>query len=83
MCSTRSPGQQRLLLFDEGVGGGVGQVLDGLAAQDCQLASAGVLRAELAIGFRQVVADQVEQQRFDFGVCSSSISRPSSRSISA
>jgi hypothetical protein len=24
--------------------------------------------AELAVGFRQVVADQVEQQRFDFGV---------------
>ncbi|MNZ33415.1 hypothetical protein D3C78_507610 [compost metagenome] len=61
-------GQQGLLLLDEGAGGSVGQVLDSLAAQDRQLAPPGVAWAELTVGFRQVIADQVEQQRFDFGV---------------
>lgn len=61
-------GQQGLLLLDEGAGGSVGQVLDGLAAQDRQLAPPGIARAELTVGFRQVIADQIEQQCFDFGV---------------
>lgn len=43
-------------------------MLDGLAAQDRQFAPSRILRAKLPIGFRQVIADQSEQQRFDFGV---------------
>lgn len=62
------PGEQGLLLVDEGTGGGIGQVLDGLAAEDRQLAPAGVPGAELAIGVGQVVADQAEQQRLDLAV---------------
>ena len=62
------PGQQCLLLLDERVGGGVGQVLDSFATQNRQLAPTGIARAELAVGFWQVFADQVKQQRFDFGV---------------
>lgn len=62
------PGQQRLLLLDKSLGGSVGQVLDGLATQDGQLAPARIAGAQLAIGFRQIVADQVEQQGFDFAV---------------
>ena len=36
------PGQQGVLLLDEGVGGSVGQVLDGLATQNGQLTPARV-----------------------------------------
>ena len=60
--------QQRRLLLDEGVCGGVGQVLDGLAAQDRQFAPPGVQRTQLAVGFRQVIANQVEQQGLDLAV---------------
>lgn len=66
--AAQTPAQQCLLLLDESAGCGVGQVLDSLATQYCQFAPPGVGRAKLAIGFRQVVTDQVEQQRFDFGV---------------
>lgn len=62
------PAKQRRLLLDEGAGGGVGQVFDGLAAQDRQLAPARIAGAELAIGLRQVVTYQVEQQRLDFRI---------------
>ncbi|MNK87712.1 hypothetical protein D3C87_1076520 [compost metagenome] len=61
-------GEEGVLLFDKCPCGGVGQMLDGLAAQDRQFASARILRAELAIGFRQIITHQPEQQRFDFGV---------------
>ena len=52
--------QQCLLLFDKSPGSGVGQMFDGLAAQDCQFASARVMGAQLAIGLGQIVAHQVQ-----------------------
>ncbi|MCY1184082.1 hypothetical protein D9M73_247460 [compost metagenome] len=51
-------GQQCVLLFDEGAGRGIGQVLDGFTAQDSQFASARIVGTELAIGLRQVIAHQ-------------------------
>ena len=60
--------EQRRLLLDEGAGGGVGQVLDGLAPQDRQLAATRIEGAELPIGIGQIIAHQVQQQRFDLGV---------------
>jgi hypothetical protein len=36
--SGQRTGQQGVLLFDKGAGGGIGQVLDGFAAQDRQFA---------------------------------------------
>ncbi|MNI76746.1 hypothetical protein D3C73_1329960 [compost metagenome] len=53
-------GQQRILLLDKGAGRGIGQVFDGLAAQDRQFAPPRILRAEQAIGLRQIVAHQVQ-----------------------
>ena len=41
--------KEGMLLLDESAGGRVGQVFDGLAAQDRQLAPFGVLGAELAV----------------------------------
>ena len=52
--------QQGVLLFDKGASGGVGQVLNGLAAQNGQLAAFRVLRAELAIGLGQIIAHQIQ-----------------------
>ena len=42
-------GAQRVLLFDKGPLGGIGQVLDRLAAQDRQLSPTRVLRAQLPV----------------------------------
>lgn len=66
--TTQLPGEQCLLLFDESARSGIGEVLDGLAPQDCQFAPAGVRRAELTVGFGQVIPHQVQQQCFYFGV---------------
>ena len=66
--AVQGAGQQRVLLLDESPGRGVGQVLDGLAAQDRQLAPPGVARPQLPVGFRQIVAYQAQQQGLDFGI---------------
>ncbi|MNQ49941.1 hypothetical protein D3C85_638640 [compost metagenome] len=55
-------------MLDEGAGRGIGQVLDGFAAQDRQFASARIAGTELAVGLRQVIAHQSQQQGLDFGV---------------
>ncbi len=39
-----------------------------MPTQNRQLAPAGIAWAELAVSFWQIFADQVKQQRFDFGV---------------
>ncbi|RMS43381.1 hypothetical protein ALP71_05772 [Pseudomonas coronafaciens pv. garcae] len=43
-------------------------MLDGFATQYRQLASPRIARAQLPIGFRQVIADQPKQQRLDFRI---------------
>ncbi|MNV93398.1 hypothetical protein D3C71_1880850 [compost metagenome] len=52
--------EQRVLLVDEGTRGSVGQMLDGLAAQDGEFASARIPRAQLPVGFRQIIAHQAQ-----------------------
>lgn len=66
--SLQRAGQQGVLLFDKRLRSRIGQVLDGFATQDRQLASARVQWAQLAIGLWQVITDQVEQQRLHFAV---------------